>query len=619
MPSMSESVPVHTSRILRFRWAPLLVLAGVATYLFGMDEALVRALHPEAPGPAESLARWVQEWSTRLLLLAAFGLFALAWLRDEGRGLRTVTTSFIAAWVVVEVVVGTAKRLIGRPRPGHPEGMFEALRPLYETPDLKSMPSGHVAVAMCGAVFLAATLRSKMLRTAAFAFVVFVAWGRVALGAHYPSDVLVGAGLSWFLAAFVLRLGLMNQFRFANFRPRPREILAGVIALVLSVTWLLGFRPTPTQWANAGASAELEIGLYRPLKEVLWEPWTGPAAALAELPDLRLVAPIFAAWGLTGLIFFLLRSRRRALLPLLGLFGWAGVVVLLAFSGRALGDRLLPPDSWRIVETQAHLGDAYDGRMELESGRARYRELGVDAVLNTWHRAIGPALLTDAPDATLPLVASEWSAGDPAQSALHLLVYLPEGVAVPALEGDDWRALIAPVDAAGGAIHLSHPWRGEEKALPDVETAIAAQFHGGEVGGRNPEWRAEPRRRQREWREGWASAGRVRLAGGDFHGRRSAASALWLVRSDIEDWSVDRAGAAREILEGLRGERPSVAVTLGDRPPPSWVLGWAEPIWFGLDYLRGMSVARRGAWLLWLALFVGLGRLWDRRRSSPGP
>lgn len=612
MPPTYKSVPVHTSRLLLFRWPPLLLILGGLVLAVGVDADVVRSLNPEAPGWQQSGAEWVQNWSTRGLLLAAFAAFALAWLHPRFRAWRTPTTAFLEAWVLVEIVIGVAKRLIGRPRPVHPDGIAELIRPLYERPDLKSMPSGHVAVAMCGAIFFAASVRSLPLRVLAFLFVGFVAWGRMALGAHYPSDVLIGAGLAWGIAAFVLRLGLMNRFRFESFRPRPLERAAGAWALVLTLTWLLGAPRAAQTFANAGAPQDLDLKLTRPWGEVLLEPFTGPAAALAELPDLRLVAPIFAAWGLAALVLLVWRRRRRAWAPLAALVLWAGVVVTLGLGGFALGDRIQAPEGWRLVETQAHLGDPYDGDIGLDLGLRRYASLGFDAVLNTWHGQAGPACLVRN-GAPLPLDTIEWSAGTPAESPLHLLVYLPSGKDLSFLKAKDWRDVLSGARMRGGVVFASHPWRGEASAIPPFATLLEAGLSGAEVAGRNPEWRAEPRARQREWSEALASAALPRTASGDFHGRRSVAAGLWLVASDpAESWNSE--AAAREILEGLRGERPSLAVALGGEPPPPAMLGWAEPLWFGLDYLRGMSLRRRGAWLAWLAAAVILGRLtgWGR-------
>lgn len=80
------------------------------------------------------------------------------------------------------------KRFIGRVRPCHADRSLDALVvPL----DLYSCPSGHT---MTAAIFGVALLRVfPSASIVAFSVFALVAWSRLALGHHYPSDVVLGA------------------------------------------------------------------------------------------------------------------------------------------------------------------------------------------------------------------------------------------------------------------------------------------------------------------------------------------------------------------------------------------------------------------------------------------
>jgi len=74
-----------------------------------------------------------------------------------------------------------------------------------------SFPSGHVAMAavVTPVVFWLARLRGRTAPLVALLFVLLyvlgVAWGRILAGAHYPTDCLFSAGLSFLIAAPLVR------------------------------------------------------------------------------------------------------------------------------------------------------------------------------------------------------------------------------------------------------------------------------------------------------------------------------------------------------------------------------------------------------------------------------
>jgi membrane-associated phospholipid phosphatase len=91
---------------------------------------------------------------------------------------------------------------IRRVRPFHPEGYKPLIHLLVETP---SFPSSHSTVAFA---LVAAFINNPIVWPFMFVGAIFVAIGRVAVGVHYLSDVIVGAVLGFVIAFAIANITL---------------------------------------------------------------------------------------------------------------------------------------------------------------------------------------------------------------------------------------------------------------------------------------------------------------------------------------------------------------------------------------------------------------------------
>ncbi len=143
------------------------------------------------------------------LTLLAFGWSALILVSAADRGAegsRAVLLAFLLGGGLAQLL----KLWFAQPRPGLvlPEGALHFIgSPVLNSP---AMPSGHALAAFSIATLWACLLRRDgrplWLQALAWALGAAMACSRVAVGAHWPADILVGAGLGLAVAALCWQL-----------------------------------------------------------------------------------------------------------------------------------------------------------------------------------------------------------------------------------------------------------------------------------------------------------------------------------------------------------------------------------------------------------------------------
>ncbi|HET6910316.1 MAG TPA: phosphatase PAP2 family protein [Mycobacteriales bacterium] len=157
----------------------------------------------------------------RVTNAADYGLLWLvsaAALAATGRkGRCAAARALVSMNVVSGIANGPAKWVARRPRPTLTE--VPVLRQLPRQPRTSSFPSGHsaTAAAFATAVALESPLRGVPMLTLAAG----VAYGRVHVGVHYPSDVVAGVALGIVGAVVVRRFAFRSSPVHRQFTDAP--------------------------------------------------------------------------------------------------------------------------------------------------------------------------------------------------------------------------------------------------------------------------------------------------------------------------------------------------------------------------------------------------------------
>ena len=186
-----------------FGFLAVLVTRG---HTMPFDTSLRLAIHAGA-GPFATACATALSFLGRLLVLIPATAAIVIFLFRDGR--RAAGLCYLAIMGGALALNWTVKAVVQRPRP----------LPFFGAePATYSFPSGHVLFTscFCGAAVLILFQGRRFAFLCAVVFVIAVAWSRVYLGVHYPTDVAAGflLGVGW--------LGLVAGLGFLEGR-RPSD------------------------------------------------------------------------------------------------------------------------------------------------------------------------------------------------------------------------------------------------------------------------------------------------------------------------------------------------------------------------------------------------------------
>lgn len=204
-------VPAPSLVAVTREWAPRIGLGMLAAWAVGaalpllapLDERLFVAINHLGDGP-EWLYQALDPHSRNYMLLAAAAALAVLLASRRPRFAGGALLAMVFAGVFSDLVLEVVQLGIDRPRPEEALGA-EAMRSHgRHWSHIPSFPSGHLIVTT--ALVSAAAAMARRLRPALFVYLAAVAVTRVAFGAHFPLDVLLGTILGWQVGLFSVAL-----------------------------------------------------------------------------------------------------------------------------------------------------------------------------------------------------------------------------------------------------------------------------------------------------------------------------------------------------------------------------------------------------------------------------
>ena len=165
------------------------------------------------------LARETPGWAVPIFVIftvigAGWGLLLFLPLLVHPRS-RVATLFLLLAAGATNSAVNAVKVSVGRIRPCEALGWCTPIS--ISSPGGWSFPSGHAACSFAVAMFVALrahtlTRHHRWVGMVMFVYATLVAWSRVVLGVHYPSDILAGSALGIAIGAlFVAALGYWER------------------------------------------------------------------------------------------------------------------------------------------------------------------------------------------------------------------------------------------------------------------------------------------------------------------------------------------------------------------------------------------------------------------------
>jgi len=212
---------------------------------WGLD--VIRAVQSDASPPLTFFMRVVSALGSG----AAYIIFVafVYWCIDEKKGLRLGTALLISAWLNVVL-----KFLLDQPRPFFP-GFDPSLGMVSAT--MGGFPSGHAQNSLVVWFIIASWGKEKRHFIPATIFCLLMAFSRVYLGVHFPTDILGGWLVGGALLCAYFLAGKRVETLLSRYAPR-----AGLVVVAALSFAMILYRPSFEVLIPAGVLLGMGTGFY---------------------------------------------------------------------------------------------------------------------------------------------------------------------------------------------------------------------------------------------------------------------------------------------------------------------------------------------------------------------
>jgi undecaprenyl-diphosphatase len=186
---------------------PVLLLPVICSALsHGTDITLLKAIDLHRFQSLDHLFMLVTNTAKPIVVSAVIVLFIMGLVKSNDK-MKLTAIQMVGSLIVTTIIVLTLKHIIDRPRPYI---TYPSIWHVAADND-GSFPSGHTSVCFAVATILSLNYRKRYIIIPFFVWAALVAYSRLYLGLHYPSDVAAGAVIgiiaSWVVYKIFCRSG----------------------------------------------------------------------------------------------------------------------------------------------------------------------------------------------------------------------------------------------------------------------------------------------------------------------------------------------------------------------------------------------------------------------------
>lgn len=170
--------------------------------LYGIQDAI-------ACPPLDAIMAFITACGDHGLIWIIAGILLLFSPKTRRWGI-TLLVTLVLTWVICEFGI---KELVARPRPFVVDPTHELV---IEAPSGYSLPSGHTLASFLSATVLAFSPVARGWKVTAWVMAVLIAFSRLYLFVHFPTDVLAGALIGTLAGLLGVWIGQIGQTKLSH-------------------------------------------------------------------------------------------------------------------------------------------------------------------------------------------------------------------------------------------------------------------------------------------------------------------------------------------------------------------------------------------------------------------